>query len=77
MFPFIQCQFFDKRRGVFFTGKSQLLKKIRVLFWPDISALGVFLNFDNERMHPLYTKVAPPACDWGMPLHRGMEWAKL
>ena len=23
-----------------------------VLFWPEISALGVFLNFDNERMYP-------------------------
>ena len=21
-------------------------------FWPEISALGVFLNFDNERMYP-------------------------
>ena len=26
--------------------------KIRVLFWPEISALGVFFNFDNERMRP-------------------------
>ena len=24
--------------------------KIRLLFWPEISALGVFFNFDNERM---------------------------
>ena len=22
----------------------------RVLFWPEISAYGVFINFDNERM---------------------------
>ena len=42
MFPFIQCQCFDK---------------IRVLFWSQISALGVFFYFDNERMRPLNTKV--------------------
>ena len=23
--------------------------KVRVLFWPEISAIGVFLYFDNER----------------------------
>ena len=33
--------------------------EIRVLFWPEISALGVFLNFDNERMYPLNTEVPP------------------
>ena len=60
MFPFIQCLCFDKRRGV------NLLKKvsiffitIRVLLWPEISALGVFLNFDNECMRPLNTIVPP------------------
>ena len=26
--------------------------KIRVLFWPGTSALGVSLNFENERMQP-------------------------
>ena len=31
-----------------------------VLFWPDISALGVFFNFDNERMHPPKYPSAPP-----------------
>ena len=58
MFPFIQCQCFDKRRGVFLVEKKRFLK-IRVLFWPEISVLGVFLNFDNERMHPLNTLVIP------------------
>ena len=52
MFPFIQCQSFDKRRGVYLVEKVSVFIKIRVLFWPKISALGVFFNFDNERMHP-------------------------
>ena len=26
--------------------------KIRLLFWPEISALGAFLNFENERVYP-------------------------
>ena len=30
------------------------------LFWQEISALGVFFNFDNERMRPLNTQVPPP-----------------
>ena len=30
-----------------------------MLFWPEISVTGVLLNFDNERMHPLNTKVHP------------------
>ena len=30
-------------------------------FWPEISALRVFLNFDNERMYtPLNIEVHPP-----------------
>ena len=29
-------------------------------FWPEISAFGVFLNDDSERMYPLNTKVPPP-----------------
>ena len=32
--------------------KVSVFIKIRVLFWPEISALGVFLNFDNKRMRP-------------------------
>ena len=56
--PFNQCQCFDKRRGVFLVEKVSVFIKIRVLFWPEISALGVFLNFDNERMRP--PKYAPP-----------------
>ena len=31
-----------------------------MLFWPEISALGVFFNFDNERMHPPRYPNAPP-----------------
>ena len=30
--------------------KVSVFIKVRVLFWPEISAIGVFLNFDNERM---------------------------
>ena len=40
--------------------KISVFIKIRVLFWPEISALGVFFNLDNERMHPLNTQVPPP-----------------
>ena len=40
--------------------KVSVFIKIRVLFWPGISALGVFLNFDNELMRPLNTQVPPP-----------------
>ena len=29
-------------------------------FWPEISALGVFCNFDNERMHPPKYLSDPP-----------------
>ena len=33
-----------------------------MLFWPEISALGVFLNFDNEHMYPpkYLPVIAPP-----------------
>ena len=31
-----------------------------MLFWPEISALGVFLNFDNERMRPPKCPSDPP-----------------
>ena len=30
-----------------------------MLFWPEISALGVFFNVDSERMRPLNTQVPP------------------
>ena len=30
-----------------------------VLFWPEISALGVLFNFDNERMRPPKYPSAP------------------
>ena len=33
---------------------------MKVLYWPEISALGVFLNFDNERMRPPKYPSAPP-----------------
>ena len=60
MFPFIQCQCFDKRRGVYLVEKVSVFIKIRVHFWPEISALGVFFNFDNERMRPPKYPSAPP-----------------
>ena len=31
-----------------------------MIFWPEISALGVFFYFDNERMHPPKYPSAPP-----------------
>ena len=37
--------------------KCSVFIKTRVLFWPENSAYGVFLNFDNERMRPLNTQV--------------------
>ena len=51
MFPFIQCQCFDKK-GCLLTVKIQHCLKMRVLFGPEISFLGEFLDFENERMHP-------------------------
>ena len=38
-----------------------LLEKL--IFWPEISALRVFLNFDNERMRPPKYQSAPPPPD--------------
>ena len=40
--------------------KISVFIKIRVLFWPEISALGVLFNFVNERMHPPKYQSAPP-----------------
>ena len=38
-----------------------------MLFWPEISALGVFFNFDNERMHPpKYPSAPPDHVFWGL-----------
>ena len=48
------------KKGCLFSGKNQRFIKIRVIFWPEISALGVSFNFDNERMHPLKYPSAPP-----------------
>ena len=54
---------FWQKKGCLFSGKNQRFIKIRVLFWPEISALGVFFNFDNERMHPpKYTSDPPGIC---------------
>ena len=39
--------------GVYLVEKISVFIKIRVLFWPEISALGVFFNFDNETYAPL------------------------
>ena len=51
---------FWEKKGCLFRGKNQRFIKIRVLFWPEISALGVFFIFDNERMHPPKYPSAPP-----------------
>ena len=53
-----------------------MLIKIRELFWPEISALGVFLNFDNKP--PPYLSappLGPGCCRVGMqvPLFLGKE----
>ena len=39
--------------------KVSVFIKIRVFFWPEISALRVSLNFDNERMRPPKYPSAP------------------
>ena len=42
--------------------KVSVFIKIRVLFWPEISALGVLFNFDNEGMRPpKYPSVIDPS----------------
>ena len=51
---------FWQKKGCLFSGKNQRFIKIRVLFWPEISALGEFFNFDNERMHPPKYPSDPP-----------------
>ena len=51
---------FWQKKGCLFSGKNQRFIKIRVLFWPEIRALGVFFNFDNERMHPPKYQSDPP-----------------
>ena len=61
-----ECQCFVERRGVYLLEKVSVFIKIRVLFWPEISALGVFLNFDNERMPP--TSILRV---WGLNIRRG------
>ena len=60
MFLFIQCQCFDQRRGVYFLEKVSVFIKIGVLFWPEISAIGVFFNFEkNELMRPSVPECPP------------------
>ena len=51
-FPFIQGKCFDKRMSVYSLEKVSVFFKIRVLFWPEINALGVFLNFYIKCMYP-------------------------
>ena len=47
------------KKGCFFLEKvTFFFNNGAFLVW--ISALEVFLNFDNERMYPLYTEVPPP-----------------
>ena len=50
--------------SVYLMEKVCVFIKIRVLFWPEISAYGVFLNFDNERMRPPLYLSAPPPPPW-------------
>ena len=48
-----------KRSGVYFVEKASVFIEIRVLFWPEISTLGVYFNFDNKRMRPRKYSSAP------------------
>ena len=59
----VQCQCFDKRRGVHILEKVSVFLKIRVLFWPEISALGLILI--TSVCTPLNTEAPPPppGCD--------------
>ena len=54
------------KEGVFiYWKKSAFLSKEGCFFWQEISALGVFSNFDNERMRPpLYLRAPPPPRVW-------------
>ena len=47
-----------------------------MLFWPEISALGVFSNFDNEHIWtPLNTNFLPDIGDLiSAPAYKGMQW---
>ena len=78
MFPFIRCQCFDKRRCVYLVEKIRRFIKIRVLFWPEISALGVFFNFDNERMRPpKYPSAPPPPGDFLKPNRQDVPYIEM
>ena len=46
--------------------KVSVFIKIRVLFGPEISALGVIFNFDNERMRPPKYSSAPPGPNYSI-----------
>ena len=48
------------KEGFLLLEKVSGIFKIRVLFWPEISALGVRFNFDNGRMYPPKYLSAPP-----------------
>ena len=58
-----------KRRGVYYLEKVSVFTKIRVLFWPEISALRVYFNFDIERMCPPKYQSAPPPGKFSMVLN--------
>ena len=59
--PVYPMSVFWLKKGCLFTGKSQCFKKkIRVLFWPEISDLGLFSDYDNDRMYPPEYRSDPP-----------------
>ena len=58
------------KEGVFiYWKKVSVFIKIRVLFGPEINALGVFFDFDNERMRPPKYPSAPPPPDLKCIMH--------
>ena len=60
MFPFIQCQRFDKRRGVYLVEKISVLLKWGCFFDQKSVLEGYFLILITNVCTPLNTQVTPP-----------------
>ena len=60
-----------RKKGCYLVERVSVFIKIRVLFWPEISAKGVLFNFDNERMRPPKYLSDPPSSGLLAQLNQG------
>ena len=61
------------KEGYFFVPRYEVWG-VKFFFWPEISAYGVFLNFDNERMRPPLNLGAPTPRPTGWSLWFSPVW---